>query len=160
MKRLILALTIILCASTSWAWQVVGSGVAGGESEAQNIVVNGDFSSGTDGWTVSTNSTMSVDSGIVTFTQQTRDYASIVASLNEPLVAGATYKISIDIITLPTGGVRPRLAGTTGSVISTTGSHTFYIIPSASTPAEFAVQIMTDIDNQSVQFDNVVISKE
>lgn len=97
------------------------------------LVTNGDFSSGTTGWTLQPG--VSVVDGVAVFDGATSFSANSVmlaptTSIN--VIAGRTYRVSFTITANTTRAVGVILGGTTGLSAGTPGTYTSFITPASS----------------------------
>lgn len=123
------------------------------------LVTNGDFASGTTGWTV-VNGTFSVASEQATLTRTTGN-AYVYSSVS--IVTGVLYRASVDLIqntnnrTVRLGTLIGGSATTDFITFTSVGTHLFHF---TAVPADgVIIQMTTGVSGDSVVFDNVSIKQ-
>ena len=111
------------------------------------LVVNGDFSNGTTGWTLGTG--WSISSGAAVGTNATGNLLQSNVALSP---VGKTYRVTLTISNRTTGSIVPQIGGSTIS-LSAVGTYTFYLRPSLNDHVLYipGADFTGSIDNISVR---------
>ncbi len=109
------------------------------------LITNGDFSSGT-GWTAGVN--WAIGSGVATATASS---GTLVGS-SYPVVAGRTYRVEFDVVTITGGTLFVRVGQGTATTFTTTGRKSAILSATNTTGVEFyGGTVSCSIDNISVR---------
>jgi hypothetical protein len=109
------------------------------------LITNGDFSSGT-GWTAGVN--WAIGSGVATATASS---GTLVGS-SYPVVAGRTYRVEFDVVTITGGTLFVRVGQGTATTFTTTGRKSAILSATDTTGVEFyGGTVSCSIDNVSIR---------
>ena len=122
------------------------------ESYGPELVTNGDFSAGSTGWTLGSNTTVS--GGTLNIAS-----GAAASTTTATITASKSYKVTYTItsVTTPGAGVRVRLGGTaSGTFQSTTGTYTEYLTASTSNAV---IVVDTTIGTFVGSLDNITVKE-